>query len=322
MILIIGQRADPHVTAVCSKIRGDYLVFDAHKHDTFHYAPGDNTFEISGKRLAFSDISYLWWRLKWPDMDPERPTTKLRKDRWEYWKGDYQATLISLSRLLAATPKVNDPIASFIANHKPYQLHIAAQIGFDIPETRISNNHSGSLQFLGELGKRAILKRISTAMLESEHDFSHLGLAVIDAKTVSGNRSSVEFCPSIFQTEINKAYELRVVVVGEAVFSVKVMSQSGGASSVDWRRNQHALTWEKHCIPDDLRHLMLKYLDRMNLITGVFDFAVTSEGRIVFFECNPEGQWLWLEKWAKQPISKALAELLEQSTVRAGMGEA
>lgn len=53
-----------------------------------------------------------------------------------------------------------------------------------------------------------------------------------------------------------------------------------------------------------------EYLKRMNLNFGCFDFIVTPEGEYVFLECNPNGQWLWIEEETGMKISEAIADAL------------
>ncbi len=48
-----------------------------------------------------------------------------------------------------------------------------------------------------------------------------------------------------------------------------------------------------------------------DLSFGAFDFAVSTAGDWVMFECNPFGQYGWLEDELELPITSALADLLE-----------
>ena len=41
-----------------------------------------------------------------------------------------------------------------------------------------------------------------------------------------------------------------------------------------------------------------------------FDFIVTPEGRHVFLESNPRGQYLWIEHYTSMPITEAIADAL------------
>ncbi|GAA5764612.1 hypothetical protein [Streptosporangium roseum] len=54
---------------------------------------------------------------------------------------------------------------------------------------------------------------------------------------------------------------------------------------------------------------------RGGLSFGAFDFGLTGDGIPVFLECNPNGQWGWLEDATGLPIAAAIAALLlEDST--------
>jgi glutathione synthase/RimK-type ligase-like ATP-grasp enzyme len=43
---------------------------------------------------------------------------------------------------------------------------------------------------------------------------------------------------------------------------------------------------------------------------GCFDIIKSTKGEYVFLECNPNGQWLWIEKIIKIGIARALAHML------------
>jgi len=42
---------------------------------------------------------------------------------------------------------------------------------------------------------------------------------------------------------------------------------------------------------------------------GAFDFVVTPDGEWIMLECNPAGQWLWLQETGV-PIAATLADVL------------
>jgi glutathione synthase/RimK-type ligase-like ATP-grasp enzyme len=52
-------------------------------------------------------------------------------------------------------------------------------------------------------------------------------------------------------------------------------------------------------------------LDRLGLRFGALDFVVTPDGEWWFLECNPNGQWAWIEDETGLPIASALADALE-----------
>ncbi|MFD4608909.1 MvdC/MvdD family ATP grasp protein [Streptomyces sp. NPDC058440] len=63
-------------------------------------------------------------------------------------------------------------------------------------------------------------------------------------------------------------------------------------------------------LPEALR----AYLDHFRLVFGAFDFAVDRQGQWWFLECNPSGQWAWLEPETRLPMVVAMADLLERKT--------
>jgi D-alanine-D-alanine ligase-like ATP-grasp enzyme len=49
---------------------------------------------------------------------------------------------------------------------------------------------------------------------------------------------------------------------------------------------------------------------RFGLVYGAIDLRLTPEGRYVFLEINPAGQFLYVEHATRQPIAAALAKAL------------
>ena len=53
----------------------------------------------------------------------------------------------------------------------------------------------------------------------------------------------------------------------------------------------------------------------LGLSYGAVDLVLTPEGRYVFLEINPNGQYLWVEDATGLPISDALCDLLMGSSI-------
>lgn len=60
-----------------------------------------------------------------------------------------------------------------------------------------------------------------------------------------------------------------------------------------------------------------RYMDELKLTFGAFDFAVTPAGEVVFFECNPAGQWLWMEHKLDVSITRDVAHMLRAAAAGA-----
>ena len=73
---------------------------------------------------------------------------------------------------------------------------------------------------------------------------------------------------------------------------------------------EYGLRYEPYELPDAVKAFCIKFLQDMHLNFGCFDFIVTPQDQFVFLECNPNGQWLWIEQETGMPISQAIAEYL------------
>ncbi len=52
-------------------------------------------------------------------------------------------------------------------------------------------------------------------------------------------------------------------------------------------------------------------MQSLGLVYGAVDLRRAPDGREVFLEINPAGEWLFVEERTRQPITKALAEVLK-----------
>lgn len=83
------------------------------------------------------------------------------------------------------------------------------------------------------------------------------------------------------------------------------------AAKLDWRTDYASLTYELVEVPIDVEKGVRLLMDELGLYFGALDFAVTPEGRWVFFEVNPNGQWHWLAVKAGVPMVEAMADALQ-----------
>ena len=57
-------------------------------------------------------------------------------------------------------------------------------------------------------------------------------------------------------------------------------------------------------------------MDYFSLNYGAIDIILTPDGRHVFLELNPSGEFFWLERTPGLPISDAIADLLLGHSMR------
>jgi glutathione synthase/RimK-type ligase-like ATP-grasp enzyme len=117
----------------------------------------------------------------------------------------------------------------------------------------------------------------------------------------------------IFQQRIAKKVELRITVVREEVFTAEIHSQATPQAAVDWRRYpKPPVPHFPHKLSSSIAEKCLKLNARLGLEFSTIDMAITPEGKHVFFEINPNGQWAWIESLTGLPISMAVAQALAE----------
>jgi glutathione synthase/RimK-type ligase-like ATP-grasp enzyme len=117
----------------------------------------------------------------------------------------------------------------------------------------------------------------------------------------------------LFQEWVPKAYEVRLTVVDGRFFASRIDAGSS-AGYTDWRADYDALTYTAIETPAFVRSRVATFLDHLHLRFGALDFVVAPDGEWWFLECNPNGQWAWIEEATGLPIAAAIADALEGIT--------
>jgi len=210
---------------------------------------------------------------------------------------------------------VSHPFALRRGEVKALQLAEASKAGLKIPHTLISNAPSRAARFVDALGDTdcAIKPLLAVGVTDEEGGFR---LPLTTTLPPGHSLESVALAPTIFQPYVEKAFELRCVVIGDRIFSAKLDSQANENSRIDWRGGdpEH----EVFELPDTVQASLHRVMDRFGLNFASLDMIVTPEGEFVFLELNPNGQWLWLELELGLPIVAAMADLLMTDHASAG----
>ncbi|MDX3613683.1 ATP-grasp ribosomal peptide maturase [Streptomyces europaeiscabiei] len=202
---------------------------------------------------------------------------------------------------------VNRPDVDGIASHKPGQLPVAAAHGLRTPRSLITTDQEVARKFCYQVDGAVICKPLMGGPLEYP-DGHRTGVPthVVDPDTID---DSVSLTAHLFQEWVPKTHEVRLTVVGKEMFAAEIRAGSD-AARVDWRSDYDALTYDVCQVPDDVRAGVLSWLEHFRLSFGAFDFAVTPAGDWVMFECNPSGEWSWIQNKTGLPIATHIADLL------------
>jgi glutathione synthase/RimK-type ligase-like ATP-grasp enzyme len=202
---------------------------------------------------------------------------------------------------------VNHPDRERRAASKPAQLFVARQVGLQIPPTVITNDPEEVRSFIDRSTLETVYKALSQPRNLDGHKVLFTGLVTEERKA---ELDLIRITPAIFQQRVPKAYELRVTVVGQKIFAVKIDSQLRHESKLDWRRALHQVEYEPLCLPTEIEQKVYAFMHNFGLVYGALDFVVTPDGDHVFLEVNPSGAYMWVEAATGLEITSALADVL------------
>ncbi|WP_175411977.1 ATP-grasp ribosomal peptide maturase [Streptomyces sp. TRM64462] len=211
-----------------------------------------------------------------------------------------------LGGVLASLPGclyVNHPHRIGDAEFKPSGLAAAVRSGFQIPATLVTSDPDAARAFVKAHGS-VIYKPLSTPLYRMDGVSCTVEVGEV---TVDQIDDRVAATAHLFQKRVDKVADVRVTVIGSRVFCVRIDS-----GLLDWRTDYERLTYTVVDPPPGIQEALHRYLDRFGLVFGAFDFAVDRTGAWWFLECNPSGQWAWMEPETGLPMIAAMADLLER----------
>jgi MvdD family ATP-grasp ribosomal peptide maturase len=224
--------------------------------------------------------------------------------------GESRATVMGMLASLSAF-RIDHVQRIRNAENKQLQLQIASELGLDVPRTLITNDPEAVIEFAKGCENGIITKMLSSFAVHEDGQEKVVFTNPVKPHDLD-DLSGLRLCPMTFQEMLPKRLELRVTVVGEQVFAASIDSQSSERATHDWRRDGIGLlkNWRPYDLPEDIRARLLRLMDYFGLNYGAIDIIVTHDGRHVFLEVNPAGEFFWLERCPGLPISRALAAVL------------
>ncbi len=201
---------------------------------------------------------------------------------------------------------LNAPRLMPAAGKKLAQLDTAVRIGFQIPRTIVTNQWQ---PIHDELPEDIVYKASNPLFYDDEKVLTMFTTPFQNAEgKLPLNKNPY---PGIWQEQMKKAREWRITAVGEETFDAAIYTNDEAKD--DWRKHQldpKMVEFSQEVFPCDLREKCVKYLGEFGLRFGAFDFIEDKDGKITFLECNPNGQYMWLEEELGLPISQAIASEL------------
>ena len=181
-------------------------------------------------------------------------------------------------------------------NSKPYQALLLQRAGFKVPATLITSDPATAREFQAEYGD-VIYKSAS-------------GVRSIVRRVGEAQRARFEFLrhgPAQFQAFV-EGRNVRVHTVGDAVFATRIETEA-----VDYRYahlDGLNVVMTPVTLPQAVNAACLRVARDLDLLFAGIDLKETPDGEFVCFEVNPCPGFIYYERHTGQPISAALADLL------------
>lgn len=309
MVLVVTQRGDLTADWLIREFedRGAAFVrFNTEDYPTavgIRHRAGDTLLRLGEREVGLADVHAVWYRRPALPRMPEG----LPSETASWAAREAAEALLGVWRTLDAV-WVNHPDRNRMAESKPEQLRTAANLGFDVPASLITNEAEALRGFLAEQDGDVVCKPLWSGRIArdgQEHLFFTSALDTeVDIEALGPE-------PYLFQRRVEKRYDVRVTVIGREAFSARIDSQAQADARTDWRRGQlNGLQHSIEDLPSDIGERCVALCEHYGLLFGAIDLARREDGGYTFFEVNPNGQWAWVEQRTGLPLRARLANLL------------
>ncbi|HSX05696.1 MAG TPA: hypothetical protein VLF69_04465 [Candidatus Saccharimonadales bacterium] len=311
-IICISDVEDAHIPYVQRHLDSAMLVVfgraTAEKRGlSYEFARGRAQLLYEGRPIT--SVKSVWYRK--PKIYPEQIQVPP-----EYKKYALSAMRIHADAMLSLFPDafwLSDYYAILRASSKPWQQIVAHRLGFHIPDTTATSDAQRAKQFLAAHNRTVVKTQAAHMPVFGTEVRTFPTTLVQEGETV--DMKGLHLSPAIFQQAIDFAYELRVSVVGDKVFTGRIVDHHAKdmpAAMRDWRINHlyEAAKFEAYDLPPALARQCVSLVKELGLRFGAIDLIVDKKGKVWFLEINPNGQWAFIEDDTDLPIGKAIADLL------------
>lgn len=205
-------------------------------------------------------------------------------------------------------PWLSDPKTSRV--NKLSVLECAKAAGLEIPGTLVTNARKELESFQEQYGQ-LIAKPISEGQVFVDRSSLHfMYTSILDKATI--RTLPQRFYPSLFQEYIQKSFELRIFYLDGQCSCMAIFSQLDPQTKTDFRRYNHSKPNRTvpYKLSSETTHRLNRLMEVLDLATGSIDLIKTPEGREVFLEVNPVGQFGMISLPCNYRLEKKVAYAL------------
>lgn len=304
-----------------------YIRFNGDSLDTlFSYRDGALNIESPyyNNSICLENIESFWYRKCGLNLDSR--TTQIECNNFFLYKTDNICRYVSdhaSQYCLSEFKAYRDFVFSYLENHSSkslgcYKLRelnkveilvLANEIGLFIPKTYILNN-KGDLEKVIAIHKHVIVKPLYEGVYDIQDENAFVSYtSLIKEEDLTG--IPVSFPPALFQEEIEKQFEIRVIYISGECFSVAMFTQEHESSQIDGRRcPQEVLRMTPYTLPENIENLIKQLMMKIGLSYGALDIILSEKNEYIFLEINPVGQYSAYGTACNYYLDKIISEQL------------
>jgi hypothetical protein len=312
VILVVGGLADTVTELVCARLEDcgyPYRLLDLGFYPegyrvNWHWRETglEGSVEGPGWSLGLDELTSVF--VRYLGAEGRRPPSGLSGQSAEAMYLEYDNGLMALLEDFPC-PVVNRLAGGMSNSSKAYQALLVRECGLLTPPTLVTNDPQAVRDFYEECGHEVVYKSLSGV----RSIVRRLGPEQLERLPL------LRHAPAQFQAFV-PGENVRVHTVGDRAFASRVRSDA-----VDYRygsREGHDVAMEATTVPEPVETACLRLARRLDLLLAGIDLKETPDGDYYCFEVNPAPAFLYYEQHTRQPISAALAELLQHGSTPAG----
>ena len=328
MVLIISQSSDRSTDNVmdwlyymgisCRRVNGE-KIFNYDYHTSFELGFSTNASQLTladDATINLADVKSIWHR-----RDALNSFAPLQDKSHEPFPSDMLKHLRSENiEAKEAFYHCMEDGKKILGNfersslNKISMLTTAKKQGIDIPVTLVTNRKSNLLEFM-KAHPRLITKAIQEGYdfsleRDGKHEFYLSYTEELDEDFIRFVPET--FFPSLFQEKLDKELDIRVFFLNGACYAMAIFSQLDDQTNVDFRKYNKKVNNRNvpYKLPDILEEKISLLMSDLRLNTGSIDIIKTKNGRFVFLEVNPVGQYGMTSIPCNYHLDKKIAEYL------------
>ncbi|HGL6400167.1 TPA: hypothetical protein ACKFL2_004094 [Citrobacter koseri] len=282
MILVISSSFDKTIDYIKHKHNVDnfyrFNIDNFSSYTVFYDQNGFSITDLEDRTLLEGNCSAIYYRKPTPELLPQKLDSKYHNHLYR--------EVFSLTDGISEAFKgkcLTKPSLLRKADNKIFQLREAYEVGFNIPSPLITNN----IEIIKNYFSKPIIKPLSSGIVEYDSKREYVQTNLVD---FNKDTSLLNYGPCYFQEFQNKEYEVRITIIDNYVYPVKIISEN----KIDWRKNNNKIQYELIDIPNKIRKQCFNLMKKLDISFGCFDFIVMQD-KWYFLEVNANGQWVWLE---------------------------